>query len=272
MALATTALTLATDCLGNSSGGFTAVGPTVSVTSIGGGFTVRMGLRFQFPNLLFSAGGYVLDPPTFKSANLVLQLNDTVGPAANLYVYGVRDNQPADFTVATNLYPLAARLLSVLTDSVLGSPEYQVIPSGTVALTYVTFPLRGDLLMSCIHQVRSGVSWGGYLNLILTVDETTSNQTASFLTSDGGSAPTLNVTHEHFHTGHMISGAHVGLATRAAHSGRTGAPLWSVEAVEDGYLEGVWVDPGDYDPDDEGDHDNYRPSPWESTHDGKPIR
>jgi len=52
---------------------------------------------------------------------------------------------------------------------------------------------------------------------------------------------------------------------RVVHDYITGQPYFSIEAIKDGYRDGIMVHPDNYDPDDPLDTDYYTPPPGEGS-------
>lgn len=247
-------LTLTQAVRGNSAGDADLGPATVNVFSVLG-FTSRLGLRFQFPGLQFDSGGLVLDPPIFATATLRLFNSVTNPTAVPLKFFQVLDDQPAPFALATDLYPSTTQLLSVLTNSAGGTPASQSF-GPLAAGSFVDFPFRTDLVMACTNKVRTGITWNGYLDLIVTVDET-ADYSLFLYANTVGFTPILTVTYVPFHTGHWSDRPEVG---RAVHSMRSGIPALSGDLTEDGYSDGIWVTAQEWDPDDPFEFDEYVPS------------
>ncbi len=217
-----------------------------------------------------SERGLRLDPPQFQKIDLVLTPTSGVVAGATMVVQFVNNpawtqfnsiGQPGGLVNFEELQVSSTTIGTGIANNpvtVPVLPDYAATNLPTSA-TQNLAPLttnQDKLRMLLMRQ-----DWNGRLGL--SIQLVAADFALSFSSSTGSNGPTLPTTETAFHTGHYIGGGHRG---RARHCPKSGRPIATGDLVEDGWFEGLLVEPewfeprdtqGEFElPDSEGDIDD----------------
>ena len=224
----------------------------------GAPFPSWIGLVFSW-ELSVNSLGTVLDPPVF-SPTLTLELtthpNLVADPGAeSVNIYAVPEVAPLNDSSA--LAPMARGELLV------GVGTFGWTGVGTVFTTFLgnTAATLANLETMRLRYWGSAL-WSG--RMAFTLEAAGFASAIKFNGASAvGTAPTLTVVETAFHTGRVGEP----FEGRSRHCPRSGLPLRTDHAIEDGYRRGLWVRQQSWDPRDELEERQYYPSPDEGTHD-----
>ena len=171
------------------------------------------------------------DPPIFSGFALSLTPT-TLSETATLTFTVVPERDPLNYTTA--LAPGAR------SETACGTVSLAAADSGTPITTTLTFAAiqLQTIRAGWAGRIAISLAWGGAASLTLAGGE---NATSA-------NRPILNATQIPFHTGFMDMPDQPG---RATHDDRMGLPILGSQRVRDGFNEGLFVQPWDYDPPDE---------------------
>jgi hypothetical protein len=199
---------------------------------------------------------------------LTLETLNTNPESVSAQLCGVTTHTPSAFSTGNDPYTLSTTAGSSFLISTVSLVSSNWVAIGnTYNLVFeldftadYTDSVSGDTVSSPIFAAVNDSQWTGLIQFFLIPSAfwTVSILSATF------AGRVLN-----WHTGFI--GAKMDVRGRAVHDYKTGQPMMSQEAVEDGYLDGILVHPDNYDPADPLDTDPFTPPPGEGVVDDNII-
>jgi hypothetical protein len=199
---------------------------------------------------------------------LTLSTANTSVEAVSAALYGVTTHIPSAFSTGNDPYTLSTTTgssflistVSLLSSAwVLNGSTYDLVFELEFTTDY-TDAVSGATVSSPIFAAVNNAAWNGLVQFFLI-------PSAFWSVSITGATFAGRVNN--WHTGFMD--ARMDVRGRAVHDYKTGQPMMSHEAIEDGYLDGILVHPDNYDPSDPLDDDPFTPPPGEGVVDDNVV-